>query len=361
MTVGNQAADEKTHHGTPSFPIRVLVVDDSAYLRKVISEMLARSPLIEVVGVARNGTDALKKVVELKPDVVTLDLFMPEMDGVAFLEAQMARRPLPVVVCSIASETGENVVAAMESGAVEFIRKPTALSIDRVFQISTELISKVITAAQISPEKLSTPTPEFPPQVLPSHPSAKVIDAVVLGISTGGPQALRYLLPLFPADLPVPLAIVLHMPTGYTGPLAEKLNELSQVEVLEATEGLEMHPGRVILGQAGRQFALARSGERVVARLEHSAVNTLYRPSVDILFRSAATVYGQRVLAVVMTGMGNDGTQGAAWIKAQGGKVITEAESSCVVYGMPRSVVEAGLSDRVAPLNQLAQTILEMI
>ncbi|MDQ1301242.1 MAG: two-component system, chemotaxis family, protein-glutamate methylesterase/glutaminase [Chloroflexota bacterium] len=343
--------------------IRVLVVDDSAYVRKVVRQMLSRSPFIEVVGIAHDGIEALELVEELKPDVVTLDLIMPRMDGLGFLQAQMARRPLPVIICSIASESGEMALKALELGAIDFIQKPTALATERVFEISDDLIEKVKTAAQIA---LRGKTPGAargtPPVALDTAARQHVADAVVLGISTGGPQALRYLIPQIPADFPAPIAMVLHMPVGYTEMYAAKLNEISRIQVSEAHEGDVMRPGIALLAPAGRHLSLTRNAEgAVVAHLDARPFDTPHRPAVDVLFRSAADVYHNRLLGVVMTGMGSDGMQGAAWIKAQGGLVFTEAEESCVVYGMPRSVVEAGLSDRAVPLDRMAQAIMETV
>lgn len=343
--------------------IRVLVVDDSAYLRKVLSEMIHRSPLLKVVGTARNGREALEKVRELRPDVVLLDLFMDDLDGVGFLQAQMAENPVPVVICSIASASGEKALAAMEAGAIEFIQKPTALALEQVYEMADELVDKILTAAKIPPNKLAAvePQPEAPPEMAPIDPRARKIDAIVIGVSTGGPNALRNLVPRLPGNFPVPVAVVLHMPIGYTGPLAQRLNELSQVEVVEAAEGTQMVPGRVILAKAGYHLKLSRSENGVEVRLDLLPTDLPHRPSVDVLFQSAARIYGERLLGVVLTGMGDDGTTGAAWIKAQGGKIFTEAESSSVVFGMPRSVLEAGLSDQTAPLDQLLQIILESL
>ncbi len=344
--------------------IRVLVVDDSAYVRKVVRQMLSRSPFIEVVGIARDGFEALELVEQLKPDVVTLDLIMPRLDGIGFLQAQMARRPLPVVVCSIASESGEMALKALELGAVDFVQKPTALATERIFEISDDLIEKVKAAAQVLPHSIAPviarPVPPEPGPLPVAR--QRIADAVVIGVSTGGPQALRYLIPQFPADFPVPIAMVLHMPVGYTEMYAAKLNEISRISVKEAHEGDVMQPGLALLAPAGRHLTLVRNADgQVVAHLDARPFDTLHRPAVDVLFRSAAEVYRNRLLGVVMTGMGNDGMQGAAWIKSQGGIVFTEAEESCVVYGMPRSVVEAGLSDRVVPLERMAQAIMEVV
>ncbi|MGC8872858.1 MAG: protein-glutamate methylesterase/protein-glutamine glutaminase [Chloroflexia bacterium] len=344
--------------------IRVLVVDDSAYIRKVVSQMLSRSPVIEVVGTARDGREALEKVVELDPDVVTLDLIMPELDGVGFLREQMARRPIPVVVVSIASETGELAFQALQAGAVDFVQKPTALATERVFEISDELVEKVKAAAAVSVDRLKalTEAPPAPPLAPPARPRAGPVDIVVIGVSTGGPQALRFLIPQLPPDFPVPVAIVLHMPVGYTELYAQKLDEVCPLKVVEAREGDEARPGVVLLAPAGRHLTLVRTtDERVTAHLDIRPMDTLHRPSADVLFRSAAETYDGRVLGVVLTGMGSDGKEGAAWIKARGGLVFTEAEETCVVYGMPRSVAEAGLSDRSIPLHEMARAILEVV
>ncbi len=341
--------------------IRVLIVDDSAYVRKVVKQMLLRSPFIEVVGTARNGREALELTEQLKPDVVTLDLIMPELDGIGYLQEQMARRPVPVLVVSIASESGELALKALDAGAIDFVQKPTALASERIFEISDELIQKVKMAAGVSVQRvLGAAAPVSLPRPAPARTGR--VDAVVLGISTGGPQALKTVIPQLPADFPVPIAIVMHMPVGYTELYAARLNEMSALNVVEAHEGDVMEPGIVLLAPAGRHLTLIRRADgAVIAHLDARPFDTPHRPSVDVLFRSAAEVYRNRLLGVIMTGMGSDGLHGAAWIKAQGGLVFTEAEETCVVYGMPRSVVEANLSDRTIPLGQMAQAIAEVV
>ncbi len=338
--------------------IRVLVVDDSAYVRKVVTQMLGRSPFIEVVGTARDGADALERVAQFKPDVVTCDLIMPGLDGVGFVREQMARRPVPIVIVSVASESGELVLSALDAGAVDFVQKPTALASDRLLEMSDELIEKVKTAAA---SRLHQPLPAAAPAVPRSFSPHGDVDIVVLGISTGGPQALRALVPRLPEALPVPVVVVLHMPVGYTELYARKLDEISALPVKEAEEGGRIDPGTVLIAPAGRHLSLRRDGAGVLAHLDVRPLDTPYRPSVDVLFQSAADVYGGRVLGVVMTGMGSDGREGAAWIKAKGGTVLTESEDSCVVYGMPRSVVEAGLSDEAVGLDRMADAILERL
>ena len=339
---------------------RVLVVDDSAYVRKVVSQILSRSPFVEVVGTARDGQEALEQVVELRPDVVTCDLIMPNLDGVGFVREQMRRQPVPIVIVSVASESGELVLNALDAGAVDFIQKPTALASDRLLEMSDDLIAKVKMAAgaRLRPPPAAAIAPIASGRIQPRG----VVDIVVLGISTGGPQALRTLIPRLPAALPVPLAIVLHMPIGYTELYARKLDELSALNVVEAEDGVELRSGSVFLAPAGRHLTLRRNANgTVVTHLDVRPLDMPHRPSVDVLFQSAADIYSGRVLGVVMTGMGSDGREGAAWIKAKGGTILTEAEETCVVYGMPRSVVEAGLSDRSVELGGMADAILERV
>ncbi|HKP86471.1 MAG TPA: chemotaxis response regulator protein-glutamate methylesterase [Blastocatellia bacterium] len=343
--------------------LRVLVVDDSAYVRKVIKQMLIRSPFIEVVGAAHDGQEALEMVERLRPDVVTCDLIMPVMDGVGFVREQMARRPVPIVIVSIANEGSELALTALDAGAVDFAQKPTALATEKIFEISDELIEKVKTAATA---RMAGPRPLLKVEPVAASPlkasRAGLVDVVALGISTGGPQALKYMIPQLPADFPVPIVMVMHMPVGYTEMYAQRLNEMSHIRVIEAREGDIITPGLALLAPAGRHLTLRRQESgAIAAHLDARPFDTPHRPSVDVLFQSAAEVFGSRTLGVVMTGMGTDGRQGAAWIKAQGGMVYTEAEQSCVVYGMPWSVIEAGLSDKSIPLEQMAQSILEVV
>jgi two-component system chemotaxis response regulator CheB len=345
--------------------LKVVVVDDSAYVRKVVKEILSRSPFVEVVGTARDGREALDLVAQLDPDVVTCDLIMPELDGVGFVREQMQRRPVPIIIMSIANETAEAALTALDAGAIDFVQKPTALASEKIFEVSSELIEKVKAAGQISLNRIA-PAPA--PQITKaSEPATKIagnhsVDLVVIGISTGGPQALKRLIPQLPSDFPVPVLMVMHMPVGYTEMYAAKLNEISQLEVKEAAEGDEIKPGRAFLAPAGRHLSVKRDARgKVVTHLDAKPFNTLHKPSVDVLFQSVAEVYGNRVLGVVMTGMGSDGKQGAAWIKSQGGLVFTEAESSCVVYGMPSVVMEAGLSDQSVALEDMARAIREVV
>ena len=340
------------------------MVDDSAYVRKVVREMLSYSPHLEVVGAARDGREALELVETLRPDVVTSDLMMPELDGVGFVREQMRRRALPIVMMSSQDENSAETLAALDAGAVDFVQKPTALATEKIFEVRGELIEKIKIAADVQMEHLQI-VPELTRQTDPVNgrdaPYKNRFDAILIGVSTGGPQALRFLIPQLPRDFPIPIAMVLHMPVGYTSIYAEKLNEISAIEVSEAREGDEMRAGRALLAPAGKHLTLKRRASgKVVAHLSLRPVDTQHRPSVDVLFQSGAETFGNRTLALVMTGMGTDGRLGAAWIKARNGTVFVESEETCVVYGMPGAIVEAGLSDKIIRLDQLGEALLEV-
>ena len=291
--------------------VRILIVDDSAYVRKVIRQMLSRSPFLEIVGAARDGREALELAEELKPDVITCDLIMPELDGVGFIKAQMARRPVPIVVVSVASESGELVLAALDAGAVDFVQKPTALATDRVLEIADELIEKVKGAAAARP----VVSREIQPPAIARPAAERSVDIVVIGISTGGPQALKMLIPRLPAELSVPIAIVLHMPVGYTELYARKLNEQSALTVLEAQGGEVVTKGHVYLAPAGRHLTLRRtSGGDVVTHLDVRPLDTLYRPSVDV-----AVSVGGRCLRIARARHRDDREWGPTDAKARRG------------------------------------------
>jgi two-component system, chemotaxis family, protein-glutamate methylesterase/glutaminase len=262
---------------------------------------------------------------------------------------------------SIAAESSERVLSALDAGAVDFVQKPTALATEKIFELAEDLVAKVKAAAAAPVSRLRQPAMLAAAAPLTTS-FANRYDILVIGVSTGGPQGLKTLIPRLPADFPVPIAIVLHMPIGYTEAYAKRLDDASKLHVIEAGDGEDVRPGVAFVAPAGRHLAFYRTATGMVrTRLDVSPLDTPHRPSVDVLFQSAAEVYGDRVLAIVMTGMGDDGRQGAAWIKARGGSVITEAEESCVVYGMPRAVVESGLSDASVPLDELAAAIADRI
>ena len=341
---------------------RVVVIDDSAYVRKVMKEMLSRSPFLEVVATARDGEDALDVVAREQPDVVTCDLIMPGLDGVEFIRRQMSTQPVPIVVVSIAAESSERVLSALDAGAVDFVQKPTALATDRMLDMSEDLIARVKAAVDAPVHRLGPARVAAAAVHAAPHGFTSRYDIVVIGVSTGGPQGLKAVIPRLPAEFPVPVAIVMHMPVGYTAAYAARLGETSRLRVSEACDGEQVKPGIVLVAPAGRHLTFVRGASgKILVRLDVSPLDTPHKPSVDVMFQSAAEVYGDRVLGIVMTGMGDDGRAGAAWIKARNGSILTEAEETCIVYGMPRSVVEAGLSDASIALDRLADAIVERV
>lgn len=343
-------------------PIRVLVVDDSAFARKVVREILSRDPRVEVVGIARDGLEALEKIGELQPDVMTLDLAMPGLDGVGVLRALPAQGAPRVVVVSISDANSGLGIEALQSGAVDLVQKPTALATERLFELSSELVEKVVAAAGARVGGAApTAPPPAPMSRLAAPTAAGDVRIVVIGTSTGGPQALTRVLTALPADLPVPLAVALHIPEGYTEALARRLDEASAISVVEASDGDALAPGRAVIARGGFDLRIERRGDRVVVRVVEAQRTSLYTPSVDVLFESAARTFGTAVLGVVLTGMGQDGLAGARAIRAAGGAVLAESESSCIVDGMPRSVREAGLANGEAPIGAIADAIVEHV
>jgi two-component system chemotaxis response regulator CheB len=344
--------------------IRVLVVDDSAFARKVIRQSLEAAADIEVVGIARDGLDALEKIAELKPDVVTLDLVMPQLDGLGVLAALPRRGPPKVIVVTTAEHDSGLGIAALEAGAVDLVHKPTALATDRLYELGRELIEKVHAAAQARPTRpgpVNRSEPDWQAETSPRQAAPHATELVVVAASTGGPQALRILLRKLPADFLVPMAVVVHMPVGYTAAFAQRLDGECAIHVEEAESGTPFRPGVVLIARAGTHLKVAKRGGALHALLDPFPSGTPHRPSADVLFSSAVVAVGRAVLGVVLTGMGNDGLQGSRDIVVAGGRVITEAESSCIVYGMPRAVEEAGLSTRAVTIQRVAAAIAELL
>lgn len=343
---------------TPPPRIRVLIVDDSAFARKVLRLSLSSDPRIEVVGSAGDGLDALEKIDALNPDVVTLDLVMPGLDGLGVLRALSALAVRPrVVLVTISGEDSELTVEALQLGAIDLVKKPTALATDRLYEMSAELVARVIAAAGARPQVLP-PEGAAPATVRGAVAGTQV---VVIGTSTGGPQALTHVLSRLPADFPVPVAIALHIPGEYTEALAKRLSLVSALEVVEARDGERCQRGRVVLARGGAHLTIQNDGEGFIARVSRQPSTTPYFPSVDLLFTSAAEAFRSGVLGVVLTGMGEDGLIGAQAIVAAGGRMLTEAESSCVVYGMPRAVKEAGLSMGEARIDAMADQLVRSL
>jgi two-component system chemotaxis response regulator CheB len=331
--------------------VRVLVVDDSAFARKVVRESLSASDEIEVVGIASDGIDALEKIDALAPDVVTLDLVMPNLDGLGVLKALPVEKRARVVIVSMADSESELGLAALSAGAFDLVHKPTALAIDSLRDIAEELVAKVLAAGRREPHGEPGAVRSL---AAPLGPSERV---VLIGTSTGGPQALTRLLMALPAEFPAPIVIVLHIPAGYTEGFAMRLDADCALDVAEAREGMVLRPGLAIVALAGMHLYLVNHGGRTLCHLDREPATAVHRPSVDVLFESAARSLGPRALGVVLTGMGDDGLAGAHAIVQAGGSIITEAEASCVVYGMPRVVKEAGLAVAEVPLAAMAAEI----
>jgi two-component system, chemotaxis family, protein-glutamate methylesterase/glutaminase len=338
-------------------PVRVLVVDDSALMRKLIPQILQTDSSIEVVGTAIDGNFGLKKIEELKPQVVTLDLEMPGMGGIEMLKAIMRRHHLPVIVVSSHSTQGASVtLQALSLGAFDFVAKPTDVSA-RMPQIAEELIGKIKAAAQSRGVKVR-PVGELPRGQKARLDSKRVPTKVIaIGVSTGGPQSLQYLFSQLPADFPGTILVVQHMPEGFTEMFARRLDEICAVGVKEAQSGDVLLAGRVLICPGSRHLKVKRLPLGDVAVLSDEPRVNGHRPSADVLFRSLADEFGPNGIAVLMTGMGDDGAQGMGTVKAAGGLTIAQNEESCVVYGMPKAAIDRGFAIRVVGLDVLANTL----
>ncbi len=338
-------------------PVRVLVVDDSATVRSVLTRRLAKDVQFEVVGSAKDGLDALAQIKSLKPDVITLDIEMPRLDGLAMLERLMRERPTRVVmVSSLTREGADATVRALELGAVDFIEKPVFGGVPDTAAVADEVATKVRQAAMarlVIPSAAPAADRGKPRRGRP--PSAWLPKKVVFGSSTGGPQALRRIVTSLPGDLGVPVVAVQHMPAGFTRSLAERLDELSAVRVEEAGPGSRLEPGKVLLAPGGRHLTIDGDG---VVSLNDDEPECGVRPAINVTVESMVDAYGGDVVAVVLTGMGTDGTRGSGLVKEAGGRVFVEAEESCVVWGMPRSVQEAGYADRVLAIDDVARAVV---
>jgi two-component system, chemotaxis family, protein-glutamate methylesterase/glutaminase len=332
------------------------VVDDSALMRKLIPQMLATDESIEVVGTAMDGNFALKKIEELKPNVVTLDLEMPGMNGIDTLKEIMRRQPVPVIVFSSHSTEGASVtMKALGLGAFDFVTKPKDASA-HLRETAKELIAKVKAASECKLKPRLLPgVPPRPEKV--SVPAVSPTKVVAIGVSTGGPQAMEYLLSQLPGDFPGSIVVVQHMPDGFTDMFARRLDELCALRVKEAQSGDVLQPGRVLICPGNRHIKVKRLplGD-VVILSEEPRVNG-HRPSADVLFRSAAEEFRNQAVGVIMTGMGDDGAEGLGAIKKEGGVTIAQSEESCVVYGMPKAAIERGYALRVVGLDVLATTL----
>ena len=346
--------------------IRVLVIDDSAYNRVTISRMLESHPDIKVVATAVNGEDGIKQVMRHRPDVVTLDLEMPVMDGFAFLRWLMHNLPTAVIAVSSRS-SDRSVFKALELGALDFIAKPGGRVSPRLEEIERDLVGKVMQVVElrmdnlrrrVSEEAVGAPaTGRVPEAGAPTaEPSAGAVDLVAIGCSTGGPPALQHIFQAMP-PLPVPVVVAQHMPPTFTRLFADRVNKLTQYPVREAEDGTLLERGSVYIAPGGLQTEVRRVSEGLITRVFASNASDLYAPSVDRLFNSAADSCGERLVAVIMTGMGDDGADAIKRVRAGGGRTIAESAETAIIFGMPNEAIKTGAIEHVLPLGRIPEVI----
>ncbi len=341
--------------------IRVLVADDSAFMRTAITRMVESDPQLKVVGAATNGVEALEMAAALQPDVITLDIEMPRLDGLGVLQRLMEENPRPVIIVSSLSQEGaEATLQAFDLGAFDCIPKQLSYASLDIVKIRDLLVAQIKAASVSRPRRRRKGAPQavaMPPAA--GYRGCVRPDVIIIGTSTGGPGALREILPALPADLPVGVLVVQHMPPGFTGPLAKRLDSLSAIAVREASDGHILQPGEVLIAPAGFHMTVAweTAGKRVI-HVGGEPSGTLHKPSVDITMLSAAEAFGARAMGVILTGMGSDGACGMAAIHEHGGITVGQDEASSIVYGMPRACAERGVLRRVVPLAAVSGEIV---
>ncbi|MGG3938395.1 protein-glutamate methylesterase/protein-glutamine glutaminase [Anoxybacillus kestanbolensis] len=350
---------------------KVLVVDDSAFMRKLISDFLSEHPRLHVVGTARDGQEALQKIEQLKPDVVTLDVEMPVMNGLETLKHIMQKQPLPVVMISSTTKEGaENTILALQYGAVDFIAKPSgAISLD-LYKIKDKMIEKVLLASEAN---LRTVKAKQKMSMLSQKQYSKIEVSerqnvsgkkkiIAIGTSTGGPRALQHVLTKFPATIDAPIFIVQHMPKGFTKSLATRLDSLSSIRVKEAEDGEIIQKGTAYIAPGGKHLYVKRVGTSLAIHLDEAEPRNGHRPSVDVMFESLSTLTDYEKIAVIMTGMGSDGTAGLKQLKASGKTfVIAESAESSVVFGMPKSAIAANVVDEIVHVDDIAEAVMKHV
>jgi two-component system chemotaxis response regulator CheB len=342
--------------------VRVLIVDDSAFMRTSLSRMIGSEPDFEVVGTAANGTIALEKIESLDPEVVTLDVAMPGLDGLATLRCIMSRFPRPVIMVSGATDKdSESTVDALSAGAFDYVPKQMSASSLDISHIRSDLITKIRAAARSRRSIHKDGIARKPPSSVRETARSGSPAVVAIGASTGGPGALEEILPQLPSDFALPVVIVQHMPPGYTGPFAERLNRLCAIPVRETSQSEELLPGVVYIAASGKHMRIVRlPNSQVVIYLDIYPENARHTPSIDVLMESVAECFGARSLGVILTGMGADGAEGMSAIFRQGGITLGQDEGTCAVYGMPRVCAERGILSRVVPLPEMATQILHL-
>jgi two-component system chemotaxis response regulator CheB len=349
---------------------RLLIVDDSALYRQTISNVLREAPDVAVVGLAKDGVDALEKIEALDPDLLTLDVQMPDMDGIGVLREINRRelRPKAIMVSSLTSEGADVTTEALLEGAFDFILKPSGGDPTENRKRLRDALDEKITAfrqghrwrVQAGRRERSAPAPVAPEGDLPP-PADVVCRAVLVGTSTGGPAALKVVLHQLPADFPVPVLIVQHMPPEYTRSLAARLDDLCPLKITEGHDGAEVAPGSAVIAPGGRQMKVLRANGALRVRVTDDPPENGCRPAVDYLFRSAVEAFDGQVLGVIMTGMGRDGVRSCELLKSRGGAVFAQHEDGCTVYGMPKAVVDEGLADRIVPLERMGPMVVRQV
>lgn len=365
--------------------VTVVVVDDSAFMRKAIATMLEKDPRIQVVATARNGLEGLEKIRQLQPDVVTLDIEMPKMDGLTALRHIMMEMPRPVLmVSSLTTEGAEATLKAMELGAVDFIPKQLSkVSLD-IIKIEEDLRNRVISVAGRKFRPPSRPgarpaarpaaplgargqarpgaaaPPPAPKPARPARPrGSQKRDMVAIGVSTGGPPAVQKVLASLPADFPAGILIAQHMPAAFTGPFAKRLDGVSKMTVKEAEHGEQFKPGHVYIAPGGKHLRIDQRVSRIDLVVSDEPAEALYKPSANELMASVGQGLGRRALGVILTGMGNDGMEGVKVLKAKGGRALAQSDATCVVYGMPKAIVDAKLADEIVDIDDMADAIVD--
>ncbi|ADB58424.1 protein-glutamate methylesterase/protein-glutamine glutaminase [Archaeoglobus profundus] len=342
---------------------RVLVVDDSAFVRLAVTEILREAGDIEVVGTAKNGKEAVEKTLELEPDVVILDVKMPVMDGLTALKHIMEKKPTPVLMfSSYTKEDAKETFEALKLGAVDFVPKPDGVLID-ISKVADELIKKVRAVATVPSNVLRLQNlKKFRGGVVKGNwRGCNVELCVLIGSSTGGPSALEQIIPRLPSDIPAPIFVVQHMPPNFTQQLAERLNSISELEVKEAENNERVRKGVVYIAPGGRHMKVRRAlGIVRIKVFDGEPVNAV-KPSVDVTAESVVEAYGSNVVGVILTGMGNDGAMGMKLIKSAGGMTIACSEDTCVVFGMPKAAIDLGAVDVVKPLYEIAEQIVKFV